>query len=57
MTMTLTSFADPFQVRLRLSVDNLLLANFEKVSSVFNTFALLGEFTDTSTQSSVTFVH
>jgi len=53
VSASLTSFADPFKVRLRLPVDHLLLANFEEVSPVFDAFAFLGEFSETSTQSSV----
>jgi len=44
--LTLTSFADPLEIRLGLSVDNLLLAKFDKVSPVFDPFSLLGEFSE-----------
>jgi len=43
----LTSFADPFEVRFRLSVDNLLLANFEEISPIFYPFAFFGKFSET----------
>jgi len=42
-----TSFADPFEISFRLSVDNLLLANFEKISPILDPFAFFGEFSET----------
>jgi len=54
ISSTLTSFADPFKVRFRLPIDNLLLTNFQKVPPVFDPFAFLSEFSETSVRSLVT---
>jgi len=47
ISTTLTGFADPFKIRFRLSVDDLLLTKFEKGSPAFDPQALLGEFSET----------
>ena len=41
---TLTSFADPLEIRLGLPINDLLLAKFDEVSPVFDPFSLFGEF-------------